>query len=154
VNVYHHGESDETVFWSRDGEGKLYEQATEEQNGQVNPIGAAREIRAFTEQGQDVTSQVRVGTRNLGRDNGQHSGWENCVMRYDIADSYISQVNANDRYVGVRELAGARTCDTTEGITVNQPGRSPQSRYGPAAAGRGNCLHQLLVNDRINPATR
>lgn len=154
VNVYHHGESDESVFWSRDAEGKLYEQATEEANGQVSPIGAKKEIRAFTEQGQDVTAQVRVGVRNLGRDNGQHSGWENCVMRYDIADSYISKANASDRYVGIREIPGARACDTTEGISVNQPGRTPQSRYGLAAAGRGKCANQLLVNDRVNPAAR
>ncbi|RPH94188.1 MAG: hypothetical protein EHM68_14615, partial [Lysobacterales bacterium] len=28
VNVYHHGESDQVVFWSRDPDGKMYEQAT------------------------------------------------------------------------------------------------------------------------------
>lgn len=154
VNVYHHGETDVTVFWSRDAEGKLYEQATEDQGGQTVAVGGKAEIRAFTEQGQDVTAQVRLGMRELGKENGQHAGWENCVMRYDIADSYISRANANDRYVGIREVAGARLCDTREGITVNQPGRIPQPRYGVASSGRGNCAGQLVVNDRVNPAVR
>jgi hypothetical protein len=154
VNVWHHGEVDETVVWSRDGSGNLFEQATVVQDDRTVATGSRKPIRAFTEQGEDFTTSVRLGTRNLGRDNGQHSGVENCVMRYDIADSYISKANAGDRYVKFTEVPGARLCDAREGVAVNQTGRSPQSRYGLAATLRGNCQGQIVVNDGVNPVTR
>lgn len=154
VNVYHHGEEDEAVFWSRDADGNLYEQKTEDQDGTEVAVGPKTKIRAFLESGEEVTTRVRLGRRELGHQNGQHSGWENCVMRYDVANTYVADTNANDRYVGIEEVPGAALCDTTEGIGVNAPGRRPQSRYGPSAAGRGTCKRQILVNDAVQPAAR
>lgn len=154
VNVYHHGESDEAVHWSRGGDGRLYERAANGDETGPDPDSPPRAIRVFTEQGEEVTDRVRLGIRRLGRENGQHSGWENCVIRYDISDSYVSRANPNDRFVGFREVPGAGLCDTTEGASVNSPARTPQSRYGPAAPARGNCLGQILVNDAVTPPKR
>jgi hypothetical protein len=59
-------------------------------------------------------------------------------MRYDIADSYESIANPAHRYVGIKEIQGVRLCHVQDGGSVNARGRSPQSRYGPAAPGRVN----------------
>lgn len=154
VNVYHHGESDEVVFWSRDPDGKMYEQATVEQDEQYVPVGPRSEIRAFLEDGRDVTSQTRVGLRHLGRQHGQHSGAENCVMRYDLADSYVWLANPAHRYVGIKEIQGTGLDNTREGSDVNLLTRLPQSRYGAAAPERGNCAAQILVSDAVKPPER
>jgi hypothetical protein len=154
VNVYHHGESDEVVFWSRDPDGKMYEQATVEQKEEYVPVGPRSEIRAFLEDGRDVTHQTRVGLRHLGTQHGQHSGAENCVMRYDIADSYVSLANPTHRYVGIKEIQGAQLDNSSHGQDVNLPTRLPQPRYGSAAQGRGVCQAQILVSDAIKPPAR
>lgn len=159
VNVYHHGEADEEVVWTRDADGHVHEQTivtVDDGNGNLSeePSSDKREIRVFRESGEEVTSGARTGRRNLGRENGQHAGWENCVMRYDVADTYVSRAGVNDRYAGFTEKPGARLCDTTQGIDVNADGRNPQSRYGPAASGRGSCKMQILVNDHANPPVR
>lgn len=75
-------------------------------------------------------------------------------MRYDVADAYIANTNANHRYVGFVEVPAVQLCDTREGLTVNAPDRNPQSRYGVAAAGRGACKLQILVNDTVSAPTR
>jgi hypothetical protein len=154
VNVYHHGESDQVVFWSRDPDGKMYEQATVERKEEYVPVGPRSEIRAFLEDGRDVTHQTRVGLRHLGTQHGQHSGAENCVMRYDIADSNVSIANPTHRYVGIKEIQGAGLDNTPEGSDVNLLARLPQSRYGSAAQGRGACQAQILVSDAIKPPAR
>jgi len=154
VNVYHHGESDEVVFWSRDADGRLWEQQTARQGDQDVPVGPRSEIRSLLEDGRDVTAQTRVGFRNLGKQNGQHSGAENCIMRYDIADSYVSIHNPSHRYVGIKEIQGAGLDSSAQGQDVNLLTRLPQPRYGSAADGRGNCRAQILVNDMVGPTPR
>jgi hypothetical protein len=155
VNVYHHGEGDKVVFWSRDANGRLFEQKTKEKNPSgYEPVGNGIEIRTFLESGQDVTEQTRLGFRNLGQQHGQHSGHENCVMRYDIADSYVSITNPSHRYVHIEEIQGAGLDNTAEGDHVNAFDWVPQSRYGKAAENRGNCQSQILVNDMVPPPAR
>jgi hypothetical protein len=75
-------------------------------------------------------------------------------MRYDIADSYVSIANPAHRYVGIKEIQGVRLCHVQDGGSVNARGRSPQSRYGPAAPERGDCASQLLVSDAVKPPAR
>jgi hypothetical protein len=101
-----------------------------------------------------VTDQTRVGSRHLGRQHGQHSGAEDCVMRYDLADSYVSLANPAHRYVGIKEIQGAGLDSTPEGSDVNLLNRLPQPRYGSAAEGRGNCASQILVSDAVEAPDR
>ena len=49
------------------------------------------------------------------------------------------------------EPAGMSLCTSGAGTGINDSERTPQSRYGDAS--RGNCLRQILVNDKI-PAPR
>lgn len=146
VNVYHHGEQDRKALWTRE-DGIL----SEELDGSM---GLKREIKVFRESGEDITDRASTGTRWLGSYSGQHSGAENCVMRYDNAQAYASSVVLRNRYASFTEVVGVLLCNTSAGTGVNEEGRLPQSRYGPASPGRGACMNQILVNDKVNPPRR
>jgi hypothetical protein len=150
VNVYHHGDADTTVVWTRGPGDSVLEQGA--------PITILRE------DGTDVTARVLADidrldalgtpfTRWLGVHNGQHSGFEDCVMRYDNAQAYSSDADGSIRYV-VGEIAGAHLCESGTGVSVNDPSHSPQSRYGSANSPRGACRRQILVNDGVSPPQR
>jgi hypothetical protein len=155
VNVWHHGDVDENRYWHGEVAGQL-----QEVRSAAAQQGAAITVRE--ESGRDVTPRYleplsAPGVQRwkvwVGRPGGQHSGHENCVMRYDCAMAYVSQSAADVRYV-VTEPVGQSLCGSPNGTGVNDPGRSPQSRYGAAGAGRGNCLSQILVNDAANAQQR
>jgi hypothetical protein len=146
VNVWHHGEADRTVVWQRSG-GLLLELGS--------AVGAGAPIRVFREDGTEATAAMleRLAdggsiSKYLGVKNSQHSGYEDCVTRYDVAEAYVSEVNPSDRYlVRPAEIPGAHLCDTREGVAVNADGRTPQPRYSWAASNRGGCKRQIVVND-------
>ena len=161
VNVYHHGEKDDGVRWRVNGQDELVEVL----------VGAAYEgtpIRVHTEQGRDNTefwkdiikatpAAVPVGSASLrlvrGADQGQHSGADSCVMRYNTSQSYVGRAAKDVRY-RVSEVMGASLCRTSQGTGVNDVGRAPQSRYGAASNSRGDCSHQILVNDAVTAPKR
>ena len=74
-------------------------------------------------------------------------------MRYDESNAYVSKNDPNLRYT-VRETTGYQICRRESGTGVNEAGRTPESRYGDAAPGRGNCAGQVLVNDAVEPPKR
>jgi len=100
---------------------------------------------------------LRQRTVWLGMPQGQHSGVEDCFMRYDCADAYPETGSEIRRFwiAGTEvstdspELAGIFLCTSTAGTGVNLAGRQPQPRYGDADTThrRGNCAGQLCVND-------
>jgi hypothetical protein len=147
INAWHHGEIDRQAKWRKGSDGILRE---------FFDLGPSEgvEIRVLTEAGADQTDVYAnaVGTTGgpvwIGRKQGQHSGFENCLMRYDNSNAYVSDADSKVRY-SVREPVGHALCNTASGTGVNEPGRLPQARYGEASAGRGNCLQQLLVNDAV-----
>ena len=144
VNVWHHGRGDKTVTWTG-AAGLLLENgvAVRALDENRNDITAAQ-IKSLGARGEEVT---------LGVDGGQHSGVEDCVMRYDNAIGYFSKTDPAVRYVTGGEIPGAQLCDGVTGAGVNAPGRnSPQPRFGDAKI--GNCRSQILVNDRVNPPKR
>lgn len=86
---------------------------------------------------------------------GQHSGNNECLMKYDCAVVYKSGNEANVYYwIGGDEHAGVIVCDSPDGTGVNDPKRSlpvghPQPRYGQA--GLGDCERQICINDLFQP---
>jgi hypothetical protein len=148
VNVYHHGDQDRRfVTWVRGGDGLLREFAP------ALPAEGV-EIRVRLEDGADVTDLVNSGVKIwMGSKNGQHSGTENCVMRYDCSQTYIADSDPKLRYL-VEEPVGTGLCTTPNGTGVNVPGRRPQPRYVEASATRGSCAKQVLVNDAVEPPRR
>jgi hypothetical protein len=88
--------------------------------------------------------QVYVGERQ-----GTMSGDEACIMRYDNARAYRSIADGNVIYFhGSTEIVGNRLCTSPAGTGVNMPTHHPQSRYGGANTGRGDCIHKFVVSDR------
>ncbi len=113
-------------------------QLTEEQ---FTRIGCAFLRDAFT-----LTGQV-------GAERGEHSGSQDCIMRYHFARFYPF-AGRRDAFYFIApgaERIGFELCRSTAGTGVNAPAWVPQSRHGPAADGGGNCAAQICPNDLVPP---
>ena len=141
-NVPHHGGNDLGGEWlaERDAEGT------------VRFLESGQMIRIRRENGDPVIPRPLTNltmTVWLGMPQSQHSGDENCVMRYDVADAYPSLTEPDVRYwIDGDEIAGAGLCAQALGTGINASGRQPQSRYGDAA--NGGCQLRICVNDAAN----
>lgn len=141
VNVFHHGETDRTVQWASN-------------NGVLQENGVS--ITVLDEAGNNLSGRIEAklkkGPQNyeLGVRGGQHSGDDNCVLRYSIAETYVDNTNPNVRRIfGGMEAWGAGLCSRKAGAGVNNKDRPPQSRYGDATV--GDCKSQITVNDALSP---
>ena len=74
-------------------------------------------------------------------------------MRYNAATGYIPVSDPKIRYRVVENI-GDVLCVRARGTGVNDRDRQPQSRYGDASPGRGDCLHQIVVNDAVEAPKR
>ena len=90
------------------------------------------------------------GEHWIGVWGGQHSGVEDCIMRYDCAFGNIPGpgMTSNIRYITDQERTGIILCEIKDGTGVNDNNRSPRPRYGPATNGR--CKFQICVNDKYH----
>jgi len=162
VNIYHHGEADTKEWWETDG-AKVYAQKVrwDRQIGNYVPVNNRTEIAVMREDGSAVSAgQLPIPDyMSIGVPHGQHSGADECLMRYWIAQAYPSQADPGVRYLSPGEIRGSILDNTSAGTGVNAspPEHEPQSRYGEAATPanggrgvkdkRGNCKQQLRVND-------
>jgi hypothetical protein len=147
VGLHHHGETDlGMVKWHRltnaSGVGISY----------VEIDGAAPgvPIEVYHEATQTpVDPAVQRGFRSIwvGVKQGQHSGQDNCIMRYDISKAFIPEGHPSRRYLveAPFEGPGAVLCEDGKGTGVNDHDRNPMPRYGDAAV--GDCKHQICVRD-------
>jgi hypothetical protein len=90
----------------------------------------------------------------VGVSRGQHSGDDQCVMRYSIAQIYPLGQGENSIYYSVpegTEPAGLQICSTTAGTGVNAVDRQPRSRYFDTMPHHGNCKFWVCVNDSVPP---
>lgn len=145
VNVYHHGESD----WEK---GTYVAGA---RRGEIREIGADRPqtVRVFIENGPQL-SLDEIGGREvwLGRESGQCSGAEECVMRYVRGGLLAYRDNKEPdvrRLLAGSQRYGKELCRSGNGTGVNEEGRDPQPAWGDAAEGRGSCFGQIMVKDRV-----
>ncbi|MCX6624400.1 MAG: hypothetical protein NTY38_25735 [Acidobacteria bacterium] len=155
VNVWHHGDGDYEAYWRLNASDELVE---------VRSGGAyeGTPIRVLTEAGLDVTERWKAITRlqengriklNVGVDQGEHSGHGFCIARYNNSQAYVSRADKSIRYK-VAENHGISLCNSPAGTGVNDSDHNPQSRYGAADPKRGDCLHQILVNDLVTAPSR
>jgi hypothetical protein len=89
----------------------------------------------------------------VGEDGGEHSGAQDCLMRYYFAKFYPATGSSETYYMVTEgtEPFGLGICRSREGTGVNAPGHKPQSRYGSAGANDGDCFSQICPNDAIPP---
>jgi len=89
----------------------------------------------------------------VGVAHGEHSGDQDCVMRYYFAKFYPIAGRKDALYVATpgSERIGIGICRAPTGTGINAAGHRPQSRYGNAASGEGDCFSQICPNDAIPP---
>jgi hypothetical protein len=98
-----------------------------------------------------VNSTVQL--LHVGRPHGEHSGDASCIMRYWLADAYVKRGEPNAYYIipDGTEPVGSKICRSTDGTSINQAGRLPQSRYFDANPSRGRCSDWICINDAVAP---
>jgi hypothetical protein len=147
VHIRHHGDGDKVRSWD-------YEIA-------FNMVNGTFDID-FTENSQGVIypkwendnpfTENLMGNLYVAVWGGQHSGLDDCIMRYDCAEAYIPLTGTTGTRYVVRgdERIGLTLCDQKEDVPggVNDLSRKPRSRYGSAV--RGNCKSQICVNDKYH----
>jgi hypothetical protein len=93
----------------------------------------------------------------VGAEHGQHSGAEDCLMRYHFAKYSESKKPASiggKMYYLIEpgaEHIGMEICHDGKGTGVNAADHSPQARYGDAAGEAGDCFGQICPNDAVPP---
>jgi hypothetical protein len=151
-NIWHHGETDVgRRRWSAI-KGVLYEGDVDDETSDTKRKKA---IQFYDEDGTPIplTSMHLPREHTVGVRQGQHSGNEECFMRYDTADMHRRVLDAARYFNRGGEVTGGSLCNSPEGSGVNDPSRVPTYRYGRASAGRGACAQQLCVNDgRAHPS--
>jgi hypothetical protein len=162
VGVRHHGRGDiGWVIWVESSstapngtEVKFFEERSAVWNEGASKWEASPVIGRFI----DIYSSpgTRVGPRSVGARfflnnkvwvggyGGQHSGSDQCVMRYDCAGAYVLPGRPRDRIVSPGEPVGKKMCWSSTGVGINDPGANP-ARYGNATA--GDCKHKFAVRD-------
>jgi hypothetical protein len=90
----------------------------------------------------------------VGVEHGEHSGDQDCLMRYYFAKYYESkEPGEKTLYLATAgtERIGMQICRSGKGTGINDDTHSPQSRYGNTAGESGNCFEQICPNDAIPP---
>jgi len=145
VNVWHHGEDDiRAVEWTTGtdihGQAVVMETTLDEE-GQLS--GPSRPVEIYEDEREIPSDAFRDGRRIwVAVRGGQHSGSEECLMRYDVAgayviDSKIAGINRR-RFIPSKEYqpAGIGLCSVKSGTV----------RFGDAT--KGQCEQQIRVNDK------
>jgi hypothetical protein len=107
--------------------------------------------RIYREIGASAKDLYRFLHWYVGVASGEHSGDEQCVMRYFFAHVYPAAGQDKTYYIGFNEPTGVQICADRKGTGVNAPDRKPQPRYFDAAPRRGECRKWICVNNAIPP---
>jgi hypothetical protein len=80
------------------------------------------------------------------------SGDTSCIMRYADRQAWLPSSDSSVRYIPdpAEKVPRNQLCTSPAGTGVNDASHKPESRYGRAQAGRGNCEGQIVVSDLGN----
>lgn len=144
-----------TDSWAKDrllAEGKAY---MSEHAGQQGLAWNSAEEYAEYFLEENVSGGFAFLAENVGQPQGQHSGDQDCLMRYYFAKFYPARGKEDTYYLVTpgTERIGIDICHSRNGTGINAPNppNLPQSRYGDAAGDAGNCFEQICPNDAIPP---
>jgi hypothetical protein len=158
-NVAHHGDSDlGYVLWKVEGTNLVEIPPNADGNFDLN----SRQRKVFPmanlqwEDGYSVpafelqrwlSKAKNGGVVYVARQGGQHSDYQDCVMRYIIATAFIKPGKEDFRYLNRRtgELIGGSLCDTFMDSEIPGLGLPKLNRYGDAT--NGYCRSQICIND-------
>jgi hypothetical protein len=164
VGVRHHGDGDYGAYWKIDGARVLEFRLDDAETGLSGP-GVPIEIQR--EDGVVITDKFIArraamsgetkGRKNsegqeqlVGVEQGESSGDDTCLMRYDRNGAYVKKGQPNVRVIIQAdrnpEPVGCRICKSRTGTGINAASPGP-SRYGNAAPGRGECLLKIKISD-------
>lgn len=90
-------------------------------------------------------SGLWIGDLIVGAPGGQHSGHEECLMRYEFAKAYELKDRADAYYLFSGQQRGSILCTDKKGTGANAPEHMPQSRHGDAT--QGSCASKIRVSD-------
>ncbi|WP_321474597.1 hypothetical protein [uncultured Paludibaculum sp.] len=172
VGVWHHGESDgkqdwrlklqpgatTPVLWERytgtflhvikeTGEDVAAEIAAKMDALFTDPSAVPADM--ITSYRQDIQSETGfsfLASPLVGEKGGQHSGNDDCLMRYEYA-VLAPTTDSSTFYFLEDQRRGRQLCDSPVGTGNNDAGRQPQSRHGDASPNRGACRQMVCVND-------
>ncbi|MBN9662155.1 MAG: hypothetical protein J0H49_28420 [Acidobacteria bacterium] len=173
VNVWHHGESDYTQSWRlKLAPGAevptIYERYSgaflnvlDESGADAGGPMAAQLHAAFSNPNvwpqkdvdhyyEDLKSDTGfsfLAFPLVGEKGGQHSGNDDCLMRYEYAVLAQSVSQPDTFYMLPEQRRGRQLCDSPVGTGNNDATRKPQSRHGDASPNRGGCRNMICVND-------
>lgn len=140
-----------TSFWQ-----KVQAEYSRCQTITANPSAYAQDLVAQCALGISLVDHY-VLAFYVGLPGGKYSGNDQCVMRYFWANAYPSIADSTTYYKvqNGTEPVGSTICNSLAGTGVNDPNRNlpkdhPQPRYFDAT--RGDCQHQVCVNDKNAPA--
>lgn len=124
--------------------------------GRLGAMGITHDATFWSEYFADlIAASDRYRAIRVGADQGTDCGNELCVMRYYFANAYRAAGSENSYYL-IRPGAGANRagreiCKSPDGTGTNAKSHDPQSRFGDAHSGRGNCFGDICPNDSIPP---
>jgi hypothetical protein len=158
LGVRHHGEGDYEVYWKIEGDTvkEFHVDADKHIFGSGTPIEIYKEdgslaTAKFIAHRQSLGGAAAEGvTQLVGVDQGESSGDDTCMMRYDRSSAYLKRGMSNGRVVIQPtvndEPVGYQICTSGKGKGVNKFTPGP-SRFGNAKSDRGNCADKLKVSD-------
>lgn len=155
-NVWHHGDIDiGKVLWKSVSDPMgwritEYTDFTAAADGSFTTVAPGEGVNVFRENGNQIEPDQDMLKKGfipgwLADKKGQHSGVEDCLMRYDCAGAYKSSIGGCRYLAQGDEVPGMFLCDDKAGTGVNKTGRSPEPRHGDSE--KGKCKDQICVND-------
>lgn len=161
IGVNHHGETDlhyvawlrverkvedKTESWFEERE-VTWNEARHKYLGSQIP---GDQIRIFSSPNVEILADhpgefATPQTVYVGVYGGEHSGSDECIMRYDCATAYILPARPRVRYLSPGEPCGLGLCDSKTGVGINDPAKAKPPRYSDATV--GDCKHQFAVRD-------